>query len=120
MVFSRHQQQDLYLVYYRGQVDALVLYYGLVPLLVVLTILYLTLWLAYRYSRRTISPITALANRINAIDLSNKDLPMLVEEPGRQGNDEIQILTDAISHLGERSTTGNRELAMLYIYIYIR
>lgn len=99
---SRQQQETLYLVYYRGQVDALVLYYGLFPLLVVLTILYLTLWLAYRYSRRTISPLTRLANQINEIDLGKKDLSLTLEDPGLHSDDEIQILADAISHLGER------------------
>ena len=99
---SEQQQETLYLIYYRGQVDALVLYYGLFPLLVVLTILYLTLWLAYRYSRLTISPITRLATHINEIDLTKKDLSLTLKDPGFQGNDEIQILTDAISHLGER------------------
>jgi signal transduction histidine kinase len=99
---SGAQHETLYLVYYRGQVDALVLYYGLFPLLVVLTILYLSLWLAYRYSRRTISPITRLATHINEIDLKKKDLSLTLKDPGFQSDDEIQILTDAISHLGER------------------
>jgi signal transduction histidine kinase len=99
---SRQQQETLYLVYYRGQVDALVLYYGLFPLLVALTILYLTLWLAYRYSRRTISPLTRLANHINEIDLGKKDLSLTLEDPGFHGNDEIQILADALSRLGGR------------------
>jgi len=99
---SKRQQETLYLIYYRGQVDALVLYYGLFPLLVVLTILYLTLWLAYRFSRRTISPITGLAKQINEIDLSKEDLSLSLEDPGYQSDDEIQILSDAIFHLGER------------------
>ena len=99
---STQQQETLYLVYYRGQVDALVLYYGLLPLLVVLTILYLTLWLAYRYSRRAISPLTRLARHINDIDLGKTDLSLLPEERNYQSDDEIQILADAISHLGER------------------
>ena len=99
---STRQQETLYLIFYRGQVDALVLYYGLLPLLVVLTILYLTLWLAYRFSRRTISPITRLANQINEIDLGKEDLAMSLEDPGFQSDDEIQVLSDAISHLGER------------------
>ena len=99
---SKGQHETLYLVYYRGQVDALVLYYGLFPLLVVLTILYLTLWLAYRYSRRTISPITRLATHINELDLNKKDLSLTLKDPGFKSDDEIQILTDAISHLGER------------------
>ena len=68
----------------------------------VLTILYLTLWLAYRYSRRTISPLTRLANHINEIDLGEKDLSLRLEDPGLRGDDEIQVLADAISRLGER------------------
>lgn len=99
---SRQQQETLYLIYYRGQVDALVLYYGLFPLLVVLTILYLTLWLAYRFTRRAISPLTRLANHINKIDLGKENLELALEDPGLDSNDEIQVLSDALAHLGER------------------
>jgi signal transduction histidine kinase len=102
LYISRQQQETLYLIYYRGQVDALVLYYGLFPLLVVLTILYLTLWLAYRFSRRTLSPLTRLTNQINEIDLRKEDLSLTLEDPGLQSDDEIQVLSDALSHLGER------------------
>ncbi|NNE64616.1 MAG: sensor histidine kinase, partial [Gammaproteobacteria bacterium] len=56
MHISQAQNQTLYLLYYRGQVDALVLYYGIFPLLTVLLILYLSLWLTYSYNRRTVSP----------------------------------------------------------------
>lgn len=99
---SRQQQETLYLIYYRGQVDTLVLYYGLFPLLVVLTILYLTLWLAYRFSRRAISPLTRLANHINEIDLRKENLTLTLDDPSLQSDDEIQVLSDALSHLGER------------------
>jgi signal transduction histidine kinase len=103
LYLSEWQGQMLYLVYYRGQVDALVLYYGLFPLLVLLTILYLTLWFSYRYSRRAISPLTRLAHQINQIDLSNPDLSLTLEDdPGFQADDEIQVLADALSSLGER------------------
>jgi len=53
---SEYAGKTLYLIYYRGQVDALVLYYGLFPLLTVLVILYLSLWLTYRFNRKTVSP----------------------------------------------------------------
>ena len=102
LYLDRREGQTLYLLYYRGQVDALVLYYGLFPLLVVLTILYLTLWFAYRFSRRTISPITRLARHIDGIDLGKDDLSLRQTDPGLQRDDEIQILADAIAHLGER------------------
>jgi len=102
LYLDRRQGETLYLLYYRGQVDALVLYYGLFPLLVVLTILYLTLWLAYRFSRRTISPITRLANHINSIDLGKEPESLHLVDPGLQSDNEIQILANAISDLGER------------------
>ncbi|MGD2170537.1 MAG: HAMP domain-containing sensor histidine kinase [Gammaproteobacteria bacterium] len=102
LYIDRRAGETLYLVYYRGQVDALVLYYGLFPLLIVLTLLYLTLWIAYRFSRRTISPITRLANHINGIDLGKEGLSLRLAEPGLQSDDEIQILADALADLGER------------------
>jgi len=102
LYIDQRQGQTLYLLYYRGQVDSLVLYYGLFPLLVVLTLLYLTLWFAYRSSRRTISPITKLANQINRIDLGKEGLSLRLADPGLQSDNEIQILADAISDLGER------------------
>lgn len=102
LYLDRRQGETLYLLYYRGQVDALVLYYGLFPLLVVLTILYLTLWFAYRFSRHTISPITRLANHIDAIDLGKETQSLKLVDPGLQSDNEIQILADAIADLGER------------------
>ena len=102
LYLDQRDGQTLYLLYYRGQVDALVLYYGLFPLLIVLTLLYLTLWFAYRFSRRTISPITRLARHIDSIDLGKETLSLGPVDPGLQRDNEIQILADAIAHLGER------------------
>ena len=108
---SRQDQRTLYLLYFRGQVDALVVYYGLFPLLTVLVILYLSLWLTYRFSRRTVSPIIGLARKINQLDLSRPDFSSLTsEELSFNTDNEIKILADAISHLGERLTAFiNRE-----------
>ena len=102
LYLDRRDGETLRLVYYRGQVDALVLYYGLLPLLVVLTRLYLALWFAYRSSRRTISPITRLARHIDSIDLGKEGGSLRLDDPGLQGDDEIQVLADAIADLGER------------------
>jgi signal transduction histidine kinase len=102
LYLDQRDGQTLYLLYYRGQVDALVLYYGLFPLLIVLTLLYLTLWFAYRFSRRTISPITRLAGYINDIDLGKEGFSLRLADPGLKSDNEIQILADAIADLGER------------------
>jgi signal transduction histidine kinase len=99
---SRQQQQTLYLVFYRGQVDDLVLYYGLFPLLVVLIILYLTLWFAYRFSHRSITPVARLAEQINQVDFSDDHLSFGLQDPLFGRNEEIRILVDAISRLGDR------------------
>lgn len=99
---SRQQQQTLYLVFYRGQVDDLVLYYGLFPLLVVLIILYLTLWFAYRFSHRSITPVARLAEQINQVDFSDDHLSFGLQDPLFGRNEEIRILADAISRLGDR------------------
>ena len=99
---TSEQNQTLYLIYYRGQVDALVMYYGLFPLLVVLTILYLTLWSVYRFSRRTISPFARLTNHINQIDLNKDDFSLNLTELEIANDGEVKPLIDAISQLGER------------------
>lgn len=99
---SSEQNQTLYLVYYRGQVDALVMYYGLFPLLVALTILYLTLWIVYRFSRRAISPFARLTDHINQIDLNKDDFSLNLTELKIANDGEVKTLIDAISQLGER------------------
>ena len=103
LFLSQNNEQQLYLVYNRGQVDSLAAYYGLFPLALVLIVLYLSLWLTYRFSRRTISPISQLARQVNEIDFSSQDLSLLQEDKlPLSSDDDIQILTDAIKHLGER------------------
>ncbi len=102
LYLDQQRGQDLYLVFHRGQVDALILYYGLFPLLVVLTVLYLALWFAYRFSRRTLSPLTRLASRIDDIELASSEFSLELDESGLHNDDEIAILANAISDLGER------------------
>lgn len=100
---STNNQQTLYLVYNRSEVDNLVAYYGLVPLAFVLMALYLSLWLAYRFSHRALSPITWLANQVNKLDFTSADFsPVAKENLPYDTGDDIQVLSDAIARLGER------------------
>ena len=73
LYISEKQDQTLYLIYNRGEVDSLAAYYGLVPLTLVLIALYFALWLAYRFSHRAISPITWLAKQVNKLDFNAAD-----------------------------------------------
>jgi signal transduction histidine kinase len=100
---TRQQEQDLYLLYYRGQVDSLAMYYGLFPLAVVLIFLYTILWFSYRLSRRMASPVSWLANQVNKIDLNSKVIsPINLDQMPFDTDDEIQLLASSIIHLGER------------------
>ena len=95
--------QDLYLLYYRDQVDKLAMYYGLVPLTLILIFLYTTLWFSYRFSRRMVSPVSWLANQVNSIDFSAKEITLSkLNDIPFETDDEIQLLADSITHLGER------------------
>ena len=102
LYLTREHDRLLYLLYYRGQVDRLVLYYGLAPLLTVLLIVYLSLWLSYRLSQRTVSPVVRLARQINQLDFRQPELTIDIDQSLVGSNDEIQILADAIHRLGQR------------------
>lgn len=100
---SESRGRTLYLLYNRGQVDHLVLLYGLIPLALVLIVLYLALWLTYRISRRTISPIIQLAEKLDSIDFRGNDFSSLrIEEMSISNDDDVQILADAIENMGQR------------------
>ncbi len=103
LYLSDNNQRRLYLIYNRGQVDSLAAYYGLFPLALVLIVLYLSLWFTYRFSRRAISPISQLAKQVNEIDFSSEDFSLLQDEQlSLTSDDDIQVLADAMMHLGER------------------
>ncbi|MGD8934651.1 MAG: histidine kinase dimerization/phospho-acceptor domain-containing protein, partial [Gammaproteobacteria bacterium] len=103
LYISKQNSKTLYLLYDRGQVDTLAAYYGLFPLALVLIVLYLSLWLSYRFSRRTISPVSQLARQVNKIDIAARDLsPMQIENLPFDIDDDIQVLADAIVNLGKR------------------
>jgi signal transduction histidine kinase len=100
---TRLQNKDLYLLYYRTQVDSLAMYYGLFPLTLILVFLYTTLWLSYRYSHRMVSPVSWLANQVNKIDFNAKEISLIeLDKIPFETDDEIQLLANSITHLGER------------------
>ena len=100
---SRQGDNDLYLLYFRDQVDSLAMYYGLFPLTLILIFLYTTLWFSYRFSRRMVSPVSWLANQVNRIDFNAKQIsPINLDEIPFETDEEIQLLANSIVHLGER------------------
>jgi signal transduction histidine kinase len=95
--------ETVYLLYNRGQVDTLAAFYGLFPLALVLIVLYLSLWISYRFSKKTISPVSWLARQLNRVDIASRDLsPLRLENFPYTADDDIRVLSDAIVNLGER------------------
>jgi signal transduction histidine kinase len=100
---TSESNRDLYLLYHRDQVDTLAMYYGLVPLTLILIFLYTTLWFSYRFSRRMVSPVSWLADQVNSIDFTAKEITLSkLNDIPFETDDEIQLLADSITHLGER------------------
>lgn len=103
LLASIEQGEAVYLLYNRGQVDTLAAYYGLFPLALVLVVLYLSLWITYRFSKSTISPVSWLARQLDKVDIASHDIsPLRLENFPYDVDDDIRVLTDAIANLGER------------------
>jgi len=100
---SRQGDNNLYLLFYRDQVDSLAMYYGLFPLTLILIFLYTTLWFSYRFSRRMVSPVSWLASQVNNIDFNSNEIsPIKLNDIPVETDEEIQLLANSIVHLGER------------------
>lgn len=74
---SKHNQQTLYLLFMQENVNKLALYFGVLPLSLLLLIFYIFMWFSYQQSKRALSPLTQLANRVSAYRFSENTLPEL-------------------------------------------
>lgn len=93
----------LYLVFEQEQVDRLALWFGFVPLCLVLLMIYVTTWLTYRASRRAISPVIWLANQVRSWDPKRPDFESLEPDslPADAGGD-VQVLAGALHTFATR------------------
>lgn len=97
--------QRLYLVFDSENVQELVAFFGLVPLAIVLIVIYLSLYRAYKISRRAVSPVIALAQQVQQLDPAAPDADLF--EAGQLPGDsdaEIRVLSSAMHGLTERLT----------------
>ncbi len=93
----------LYLLIDQAHIGQLALFFGLVPLTLVLLFIYLATWLTYRLSRRAISPVIWLANEVRSWDPKNPDFSALAPDrvpPDIEG--ETLSLSEAIYGFGKR------------------
>jgi signal transduction histidine kinase len=92
----------LYLEFEAGQVRDLVTTFGVVPLALALTVIYLSLFSAYRVSRRAVSPLVDLARRVQQLDPSSPSAELFGRESRFNADEEIQILSQALEELVTR------------------
>jgi signal transduction histidine kinase len=104
VVYVEERDGDrLALVFDGEQVRELSFYFGLVPLGLLLTALYLAAWLAYRAARRAVSPVEWLAREVHRLDPEHPDANAFAAErlPGNPDT-EVVDLSDALGRLARR------------------
>jgi signal transduction histidine kinase len=99
---SEQAGERLVLVFDRSGVGRLAILFGLLPLALVLLVLYLSTWLAFRASRRAFSPIVALARQVRELDPSAAKPGRLDRSRLPPADDEVQELADALARYSER------------------
>ena len=78
--------------------------FGLIPLALALTVVYLSLYSGYRVSRRAVSPVVGLAERVQRLDPAAPDPALLELQSAPDEDDEIRALADALQGLVQRIT----------------
>ena len=100
---TAREGRRLYLAFDGERVNELAAYFGLVPLMFVLLVLYLSVWLAYRASHRAVSPVAWLARQVNRLDPDAPDPAAFAPEqvPG-DADEEVLVLAAALRRFAER------------------
>lgn len=93
----------LILVFDGRRVEELALFFGMVPLALVLIVLYTAALISYRLSQRAVSPIIQLAHQVSRIDTESPDKGLLALEHLPQASDqEVLALSEALARLSAR------------------
>lgn len=102
-LISEQDGKRLYQVFDTRRVGALITWFGLIPLATVLAGVYMALYQAYRVSRRAVSPIVNLANRVKELDPANPDLNLFDSNSlPKETDEEIYTLHYAMQDLTQR------------------
>ena len=96
---SQRGGERIVLVFEAQQVDELVLLFGIIPLALALIVIYLSTYLAYRVSRRAVSPVVRLAHSVKALDPASPDPVKLLGDPEMEADEEIRVLASALEDL---------------------
>ena len=100
---TEHGGERLYLVFDAARVNELAFYFGLVPLTVVLLVIYVAAWVAYRSTRRAVSPVIALAREVSTLDPQDPGaVGRSLERFSGGADEEVAVLADAMHQFAGR------------------
>lgn len=93
----------LVLIFKQEQVDALAFWFGIVPLVLLLVVVYAMVLISYRTSKRLVSPVIWLSNQVKSWDLKKPDVSNLAPSklPDEMDN-EAMVLAEALHDFGQR------------------
>ncbi|WP_111891206.1 sensor histidine kinase [Acinetobacter sp. MB5] len=97
-VYGERYGQHVLLVFGESNVNKLVWFYGLAPLMLSLFILYSFLWWSHRRAKRYFSPITRIAKALEQIDWENPQTKTMspFQDIDPQGNTEAAYLKETL------------------------
>lgn len=96
---SDHDGDRLFLLFEAEQVDKLVLIFGTVPLALALIVIYLSTYLAYRVSRRAVSPVVRLAETVRQLNPESPDPASFDMLAVTAADDDVAVLAGALEDL---------------------
>ncbi len=103
VLIEQKPQGTLYLVFDQQQVEALAFYFGAVPLVFVLLVIYAIAWFTYRVSRSAVSPVIWLAGIVKRWDPKKPEIELLTPEAlPVDVEGEVLVLANALHGFGSR------------------
>jgi signal transduction histidine kinase len=100
---SERDGHRLYLFFDGIRVKELSMMFGLVPLALILAALYITAWIAFRLSKRAISPIERLSRQIASLDPNDlESFELSIDDVPPDADSEVRTLSGAVIRLVDR------------------
>lgn len=97
------EDKRLFLEFDNEQVGRLAFLFGMLPLSIILLIIYLSSWIAYRFSTQAVSPIIQLAKDVEQLDPASEEFSNTIKQNLKfSQNREVTSLADALNGLTER------------------
>ncbi len=103
---TRQSEDWLYLTFDQGQVTRASFIFGVAPLVAALLVIYFLTWLGYISSKRALSPLVKLAERVESFDFRGTDIDDLnLKDIAAEADIETLSLLRAFEHFTQRLQT---------------